>query len=75
MLVKPLECGDVAVGFVNISDDGPKDLSATWEMLGISGRWAARDLWAHRDLGVFDGSFTAKDVPRHGCMVIRLRRE
>ena len=75
VLVKPLEDGDVAVGFVNVSDDGPKDLSATWELLGISGRWAARDLWAHRDLGVFDGSFTARGVPRHGCTVIRLRRE
>ena len=75
VLVKPLENGDVAAGFFNVGDDGAKDVSADWALLGLAaGTWSARDLWAHRDLGDFDGAFTAPDVPQHGCRVIRFRR-
>jgi len=59
------------VGFVNVSNEGPKDITVTWPGAGLKGPCAARDLWAHRDLGVVDGSFTARAVPQHGCRVIR----
>jgi len=70
-LVKPLEGGDVAVGFVNIGDEGPKDITIRWAEAGLDGRCSARDCWAKRDLGDFDGEFTAKAVPQHGCTVVR----
>ena len=70
-LVKPLENGDVAVGFVNVADDGPKDISITWAEAGLSGTCAVRDLWSHADLGNAEGLFTAKAVPSHGCTVVR----
>ena len=71
ILVKPLENGDVAVGFVNVGDDAPADITVTWAEAGLSGPRMARDLWAHRDLGRAAGSFTARAVPPHGCQVIR----
>ena len=73
-LVKPLENGDVAVGFVNIGDEGPKDITVSWAEAGLSGKCAARDCWAGRDLGEFEGSFTAKAVPQHGTVVVRFSR-
>ena len=74
VLVKPLEGGDVAVGFVNVGDDAPQDITVTWAQAGLEGRWRARDLWARRDLGTVEGSFTAKAVPPHGCKVVRFSR-
>lgn len=72
ILVKPLENGDVAVGFVNVDDDGPRDIAATWNDLGLEGSTCnVRDLWTHRDLGQAAESFTAKGVLQHGCMVVR----
>ncbi len=73
-LVKPLENGDVAVGFVNVGDEGPKDITVSWAAAGLSGKCAARDCWAGRDLGEFEGSFTAKAVPQHGTVVVRFSR-
>ena len=71
ILVKPLENGDVAVGFVNVGDDTPADITVTWAEAGLSGPCTARDLWSHRDLGRANGSFTATSVPPHGCQVVR----
>lgn len=73
VLVKPLENGDVAVGFVNVGDDASQDITVTWDQAGLKGARMARDLWAHADLGRCDGRFTAKAVPPHGCRVIRFR--
>ena len=33
-----------------------------------------RDLWAHKSLGVFRGSFTATSIPPHGVTMIRLSK-
>ena len=74
VLVKPLENGDVAVGFVNVGDNAPAHITVTWAEAGLSGPCTARDLWAHRDLGRADGSFMARAVPPHGCQVIRFSR-
>ena len=74
VLVKPLENGDVAVGFVNVGDDAPADITVTWAAAVLSGPCPARALWAHRALGRADGSFPARTVPPHGCQVIRFSR-
>lgn len=70
-LVKPLENGDVAVGFVNIGDEGPRDITVTWAEAGLEGRCLAHDVWADCDLGEAEGSFTAMAVPKHGTAVVR----
>ncbi len=41
-----------------------------WEDLGIYSPARARDLWAHRDLGVLEGY--SADVPAHGVVLLRV---
>ena len=35
-------------------------------------RFAVRDVWAARDMGVFTGSYTARNVPSHGVAMLIL---
>ena len=39
--------------------------------LGIAGKVKVRDLWSHKDLGEFNGSFE-KDIPMHGAGLFRI---
>ena len=49
------------------------EISVRWEELGYPGHLqaAVRDLWMHKDLGKFAGSFSAA-VPEHGVITLRL---
>jgi alpha-galactosidase len=49
-------------------------VTATWTDLGLSGAQPVRDLWLHKDLGSFNGEFTAS-VPAHGAVLVRIGRE
>jgi alpha-galactosidase len=40
--------------------------------LELKGPQQARDLWRQKDLGTFDGQYTA-EVARHGVVLLRLR--
>ena len=71
VLVKRLEDGTVAVGLFNPGEE-PSTVAVTWPQAGVSGKRRVRDLWRQKELGVFEGSFAAKDVPRHGVIVVRL---
>jgi len=42
-----------------------------WENLGIYGSVAVRDLWMHRDLGVFPTDYSTQ-VPAHGVVMLRV---
>jgi alpha-galactosidase len=37
----------------------------------LSGKWIARDLWLHKNLGEFDTRLTLQ-VPAHGAVLLRL---
>jgi alpha-galactosidase len=39
--------------------------------LGFSGSVHVRELWFHKDLGTFNGEYTAQ-VPRHGAVLVRV---
>jgi len=71
VLVKRLEDGTVAVGLFNPGEE-PSTVAVSWEQAGVSGKRRVRDLWRQKELGVFEGSFAAKDIPRHGVVVVRL---
>ncbi|GAB3152010.1 hypothetical protein GCM10027058_19220 [Microbacterium neimengense] len=43
------------------------DITINWADLGLDGKAKVRDLWAKKNLGSQDGSFTAEDVPIHGA--------
>jgi alpha-galactosidase len=71
VLVKKLEDGTVAVGLFNPGEQ-PVTVAVSWAEAGVTGKQRVRDLWRQKDLGVFDGKFSAKDVPRHGVVLVRL---
>ena len=47
-------------------------MTANWADLGVDGKQIVRDLWRQKDLGSFDGKFSAPVGP-HGVVLIRLR--
>ncbi|MFC9690914.1 X2-like carbohydrate binding domain-containing protein [Kribbella sp. NPDC056951] len=48
------------------------NMTATFADLGLTGSAKVRDLWAKKDLGTFNGSFTANDVPIHGARLFKV---
>ncbi len=69
--VKPLADGGKAVGLFN-RGESPMTLTVNFSDIGVSGNAAVRDLWAHKDLGNFTGSYSA-EVPRHGVVLVRIK--
>ena len=70
LMVKKLEDGGRAVGLFNRDTEDAK-ITAKWSDIGVTGKQAVRDLWRQKDLGDFDGEFTAT-VGRRGVEMIRL---
>ena len=68
---KELRDGSRAVVFFNRSEK-PDLLSVCWDQIGFpaNARVKVRDLWQHKDVGVFQGSYMV-EVPRHGAVMIR----
>jgi len=70
---RPLQDGGRAVILLNRSA-ATQDIAVNWEQIGFPGHLAAavRDLWQHRDLGKFNGKFSAS-VPSHGVAMVTVR--
>jgi alpha-galactosidase len=62
--------GTIAVGLFNRGGEAA-DVTATWADVGIDGEQAVRDLWLHKDLGRFTGSFKVS-VPAHGVVLVKI---
>ncbi|MBI5821910.1 MAG: NPCBM/NEW2 domain-containing protein [Verrucomicrobia bacterium] len=71
LMVKRLEDGSHAVGLCNRGET-TETITAKWSDLGLTGKQTVRDLWRQKDLGKFEGQFTAT-VPRHGVVLVRVR--
>lgn len=69
--MKPLADGAKAVGLFNLGE-GPMTVKADFGKVGIKGSVDVRDLWAQKDLGRHEGSFSAV-VPRHGVVLVLIR--
>jgi alpha-galactosidase len=69
---KPLEGGDVAIALFNRGDRADLVL-AKWSDLGLSGKHATRDVWAHADRGKIKDLFEAEVSP-HGVVMIRVSK-
>jgi alpha-galactosidase len=49
------------------------DITVTFAQVGFAtGQVMVRDLWQHADLGGFATSYTAKNIPSHGIVMLRL---
>ncbi|HEU5087014.1 MAG TPA: NPCBM/NEW2 domain-containing protein, partial [Roseiflexaceae bacterium] len=70
--MKPLADGSRAVALLNRADVAAP-IMALWAKLGLAPDVpvVVRDLWAHADLGTFQGSLQF-EVPAHGVMMLRL---
>jgi alpha-galactosidase len=69
---KEMEDGSKAVGLFN-RGEAPTTIVLKWSDLGIKGGRVVRDLWRQRDLGKFNREFKTQ-VPRHGVVLVRLRK-
>jgi len=70
IIEKPLADGSHAVGLFN-REQGTIKVSVKFSDLGLAEDATVRDLWQHKDLGSFHGSFSA-DVPQHGALLLRI---
>jgi Alpha galactosidase A/Alpha galactosidase C-terminal beta sandwich domain len=68
---KRLPGGRLAVAVYNLGDQ-TADITVPWTQLGLHGNRTARDLVSHQDLGKFNKSWTAQEVPAHGSRLITL---
>ncbi|MGI8960148.1 MAG: glycoside hydrolase family 27 protein [Bryobacteraceae bacterium] len=69
--MKPLSDGSKAVGLFNL-DWGSMPMTVNFAELGLGASVTIRDLWEHKELGVFHESFTAT-VPKHGVVMIKVK--
>ena len=67
---KQLDDGTLAVGFFNV---GPAEMniSVKFADLKLTGSQKVRDLWRQKDLGSFNGSFSAP-VASHGAYLVKI---
>jgi len=69
------EKGSVVFGV--LVDKGAQDLpdnanvKVSLEAIGIKGKAKVRDLWSHKELGTFSGSF-GRELPQHGAGLYRI---
>jgi len=69
---KPLQGGAKAVALFN-RDDTALPITLKLSDVGFSGAAKAHDIWAAKDLGKLQGSYTVT-VPRHGVVLLRLTK-
>jgi alpha-galactosidase len=69
---KPLQGGAKAVALFN-RDDTALPITLKLSDVGFVGGAKAHDIWAAKDLGKLQGSYTAT-VPRHGVVLLRLTK-
>jgi alpha-galactosidase len=67
---RPLWDGTMAVGLFNRGQQAAM-VNVNWSDLRLKDRQNVRDLWQHKDLGVFRNSFAAK-VNSHGVVLIKV---
>ncbi len=68
---KPLSDGTTAVLMLN-KGEKKSDITVLWEQIGVSGPQNVRNLWLEKDLGVFTGSFRAKNLGQHEHLLLKI---
>ena len=57
---------------LNLLDEEEVNVTVSWSNLDIEGTASVRDLWQHKNLGSFDGSFTATNLKAHSNRFLRI---
>jgi alpha-galactosidase len=70
----PLTGGSQAVVLLNRADNGSQEITVQWTDIGFPADHSAgvRDLWVHKDLGVFTGKFTSPKIDSHAVMMLNI---
>jgi hypothetical protein len=70
----PLNDGSQAVLLLNRGSTSGEAITVKWTDIGFPADKAAavRDLWAHKDLGTFTGSFTSPNLDTHSVMMLKV---
>ncbi len=70
----PLAGGSQAVLLLNRGTSGSEPITVKWTDIGFPADKAAtiRDLWAHKDLGSFTGSYTSPNIDFHSVMLFNI---
>jgi alpha-galactosidase len=69
---KPLSDGSWVAGLYN-SDDSKHSITLDFSLVNMkSKKVSIRDLWNHKDLGTFQGNYTATGVKSHDTHVLKL---
>ena len=68
--VRELKDGNRAAGLFNRTENAT-EVTLNWNEASLSGKWIARDLWQHKNLGSFDRKLTLQ-VPAHGAVLLKL---
>jgi alpha-galactosidase len=69
--VKLLKDGSKAIALFN-RGGASATVTLNWADAGLTGKEVLRDLWSHKDLGVFDQAY-ASQVPSHGVIFLRIK--
>ena len=56
---------------VDFNNANQVNVKVNFEAIGIKGKAKVRDLWSHKDLGIFNGSF-GRELPQHGAGLYRI---
>ena len=68
--VRDLKDGSRAAGLFNRGNEA-MEVVLNWNDAALSGKWVARDLWKHTDLGEFNDKISLQ-VPAHGSVLLKL---
>ncbi len=70
----PLSGGSQAVVLLNRADNESESITVQWSDIGFPTDHPAvvRDLWAHKDLGIFTGNYTSPNIDPHSVMMLNI---
>jgi alpha-galactosidase len=67
--MRPLSDGSKALAL--FAREAGERIKVNFKAIGITGPARVKDLWRHKDLGLYHGSFSAV-VPRHGVVMVKI---
>jgi len=70
----PLSGGSQAVVLLNRGLNNNEQITVNWNDIGfpIDHPATVRDLWAHKDIGIFTGNFTSSNIDSHASIMLNI---
>ncbi|XP_004364049.1 alpha-galactosidase [Capsaspora owczarzaki ATCC 30864] len=69
----PLSNNRYALVLLNVDNSATANITTTWADIGLKtgAKYMARDVWQHKNVGLYAGTFSA-EVPPHGVVAVTL---